>query len=326
MEPYINIIILNWNGFEMTRDCLNSLAQINYKNYKIILIDNGSHDGSVDKLKSQFTGSCLDIIALDINLGFTGGNNIGIEYCQNKYNPDYYLLLNNDTVVDKFFLKEMVDAFSIIPNCYAVVPKIYYYGDKSLIAYAGGHTYRLTGLVKQYGIKERDAAKYNSSRKITFMNGCCALLSKEAIKQLGVLDDRFFAYSEDTDYSIRILNSNHSILYAPKAIIYHKIGYSSELNKGKWFAFYLATRNIIFLQKKHLSKLLIPLFAIAFGVRWVLYLTIKLSLLRDFKSVKAIYQGITDGIMNRSRFYTIQAPTKQKVWLSNESLSSENAI
>src|SRR5260221_6018899 len=149
MEPYINIIILNWNGFEVTRDCLHSLGQINYKNFKTILIDNGSHDSSVDKLKSEFSGFNIDFISLDTNQGFTGGNNIGFEYCKNKYNPDYYLLLNNDTVVDKFFLKEMVDAFSTITNCYAVVPKIYYYDDKSLIAYAGGHSYRMTGLVKQ---------------------------------------------------------------------------------------------------------------------------------------------------------------------------------
>ena len=142
--------------------------------------------------------------------------------------------------------------------------------------------------------------------------------SKEAIKEVGMLDNRFFAYSEDTDYSLRILNSNHVTLYAPKAIIYHKVGHSSETNKGKWFAFYLATRNVIFLQKKHLSNLLFPLFIVSFGIRWVLYMSIKLTLLGDFKSIKGIYWGIVDGVFNRSRFYINNPFPNQKTFLRKE--------
>lgn len=314
MEPAVCIIILNWNCYEVTRDCLNSLSSIAYTNFKVIVVDNGSHDASIDKLKNEFSDTFLDCVELEVNHGFTGGNNIGIEYALEKYAPDYYLLLNNDTVVDKFFLKEMIEPFLNNPDCFAVVPKIYYYDQKEILWFAGGHVNRLTGLAKQYGRHKIDTDKYNHQKKITFMNGCASLISKEAITELGLLDDRFFIYSEDTDYSLRILESNHSIIYAPKAFLYHKVSYASESNRGKWFVFYLATRNIIFLQKKHLPKFLIPVFAIAFGVRWVMYLTLKLTVLRDFKSVRAIYQGVEDGIRNRSRFYKKPA-VKQKVLL-----------
>ncbi len=318
MEPQISIIILNWNGYGMTLDCLISLFEISYENYNVILVDNGSTDDSVEKLRNRFDNSCLDIISLNSNYGFTGGNNIAMEYAQEKYDPDFYLLLNNDTIVDKFFLDEMVEVFYNASNCFAVVPKIYYYGNKNVLWFAGGSINKLTGLIKHYGRNRMDSDKYNYQKKTTFMTGCAALISKEAIKEVGMLDNRFFAYSEDTDYSLRILNSNHVTLYAPKAIIYHKVGHSSETNKGKWFAFYLATRNVIFLQKKHLSNLLFPLFIVSFGIRWVLYMSIKLTLLGDFKSIKGIYWGIIDGVFNRSRFYINNPFPNQKTFLRKE--------
>lgn len=302
MQAKVAIIILNWNGYKVTQDCLNSLVAISYYNYRIIIVDNGSQDGSVEHLNKAFQYANIDILSLDTNQGFTGGNNVGIKYAQKKYDPDFYLLLNNDTIVDRCFLNEMLNAYYRETNCFAVVPKTYYYDNTSIIDYAGGSINKLTGIVKEYGKNKKDSSLYNYTKKITFMSGCCALICKEAICSLGLLDETFFAYSEDADYSLRILNANRSILYVPEAIIYHKSGYSSDKNKGKWLAFYLATRNLILLQKKHLSKPLIPLFFLIFSIRWVAFLSIKLSLLKDFKSVKAIFYGVNDGVNNRLRF------------------------
>lgn len=313
MEPKVCMIILNWNGFEVTVDCLNSILGIDYSNYKIVLVDNGSIDGSVTKLNGLYNNGVIDILPLNENHGFTGGNNIGIEYAKNKYNPDYFLLINNDTTVEKPFLKEMVQAAESSVNCYAVVPKIFYFGNKNIIWNAGGKTNRLTGIVDEYGKNQPDGEQYNSKKEVSFMSGCCALIKSEAIKNIGVLDDRFFAYSEDTDYSIRILNSKHTIVYAPKAVIYHKVSFSSESNNGKWFTFYLATRNIILLQKKHLSKAKMLLFVPVFAIRWVLYLTVKLLFLRDFKSIKSLYLGVKDGVQNKIRFVNKKSVGAKKV-------------
>ncbi|MBO9616379.1 MAG: glycosyltransferase family 2 protein [Dyadobacter sp.] len=304
-NPLICIIILNWNGYQVTKDCIESLDNITYTNYKLILVDNGSADGSVESLKRDFPNHPhLDILPLDKNYGFTGGNNKGILYAKEKYAPEYYLLLNNDTTVDPTFLNVMQQQFAANPRCFAVVPKIFYYDRPQVLWYAGGGISRLTGVVEHYGINKTDSPKFNDSKSIDFMNGCSALISARAIEEIGILDERFFANSEDADYSLRILKSGHQIIYAADAIVYHKVSYSFKSNKGKWFTFYMATRNLILLQKKHLPLIMLPVFYSAFAMRWMFYLTLKLTYLKDSRSLKGIYLGFIDGSLNRKNIRT----------------------
>ena len=302
-EPRVAIIILNWNGYQVTKDCLTSLFNIDYQEYIVTLVDNGSKDKSVEKLKTDFsTEKKLNFLILDKNHGFTGGNNRGLEFASSEFSPDYYLLLNNDTIVTKDFLGFMVNASQKDVNCYAVVPKILYHDMPQKIWFAGGQISKLTGVVKHFGLNKKDVAQYDLSKRTGFMNGCCALISKNAITEIGILDDQFFANSEDADYSLRIIESGHTIQYTSQAIIYHKVSHSFKSNKGKWLAFYLAARGIVLLQKKHLSKRQLPIFYAVFSIRWVMYLTIKLLLLNDIESIKGIYKGTFDGIRNRIRF------------------------
>jgi GT2 family glycosyltransferase len=296
----VNIIILNWNGIEITLECINSLLRIKYHSFKIIVVDNGSADKSKEILLEQYSESnSIEIIALEKNIGFTGGNNLAIKYAKEKYNPDYYLLLNNDTIVDPLFLDYMVGTIEESFDNYAVVPKIFYYGDEKIINFAGGVISKLTGVAKHYGDNKEDSIKYNDKKETGFMNGCCALIRRQSINDIGILDDIFFANSEDSDYSLRILKAGKKIIYCPEAVIYHKANYSFKANKGKWFAFYLGTRNIILLQKKHLSFWLLPFFFFAFSIRWLAYMTLKLTLIGDFKSVAALYRGAYHGLINK---------------------------
>jgi GT2 family glycosyltransferase len=296
------IIILNWNGFEVTKECLESLVKVDNVNLNVILVDNGSKDGSVEKFNNLFLNDEIDLIALEKNIGFTGGNNVGIKYAMDKYNPDFYLLLNNDTIVEPDFLEVMLRAFERDPLCFAVVPKILYYDRPDVIWFAGGKISRITGIANHYGINKVDNKEYNIPGNTHFMNGCCALISKASIEVLGGLDDRFFANSEDVDYSWRILDYERNIYYEPRARIYHKVNYSFKANRGKWLAFYLAARGIVLLQVKHLPGYKLPVFFCAFFLRWVAYLTFKLFFLGDLRSIKGIYQGVFDGIQKRLRF------------------------
>jgi len=302
MEKLVAIIILNWNGFDVTKECISSLLDMNYQNVSIIIVDNASKDDSVNRLLEIYNDRRISYLPLDKNYGFTGGNNRGIEYARTTFKPDYYLLLNNDTVVEKDLLSKLLNAFKIDTNCYASVPKIFYYDNPDIIWFAGGSVSRITGRVTQFGQHKKDSAALSVSKPTGFMNGCCAMLPKETIENIGVLDDIFFANSEDTDYSLRILDSKHTIQYVADAIIYHKVNYSFKANKGKWLAFYLATRGIVLLQKKHLPAIVLPIFYLVFSVRWVIYLTVKLIFLRDFKSIIGIYEGLADGVTNRLRF------------------------
>lgn len=299
-EFHICIIIINWNGYQVTRENLISIQKITYTNYRIILVDNGSVDDSARKLLKEF--AYIDIVELENNYGFTGGNNKGIEYAKKKYNPDYFLLLNNDTEVKIDFLDKLIRPFLTDETIYATVPKIYYYNNKNTIWYAGGKISRLSGIVTEFGRNKKDSASNSIQRKIGFMNGCAVLLSAKTINDIGLLDEMFFAYSEDTDYSIRIIKSGHSIVYVPESIVYHKVSHSFNSNNKEWFKYYLATRNIIFLQRKHLNKKMFPVFILWFSFRWLLYLYAKLIIINQFKSARFLGLGFYDGLTNTKRF------------------------
>lgn len=301
-QPLVAIIILNWNGYDVTMECLSSLDNIEYNNLKIILVDNGSSDGSIEKFKVNLDLNRIDLMELETNTGFTGGNNCGIKYAIQNYDPEYCLLLNNDTVVEPNFINELVKPIEKDSNCFAVVPKIFFYDTPKLLWFAGGEISSITCIARHNGLNKVDSKEYSAEVTTSFMNGCCALISREAINTLGILDNEFFANCEDTDYSLRILKSGHTIIYCPSAVIYHKVSYSFRSNKGKWLAFYLASRNTILLQKKHIGKWMQPISFSVFLIRWVFYLILKLSFLNDFKSIKGILIGVNDGLFNKLRF------------------------
>ncbi|MFZ4401932.1 MAG: glycosyltransferase family 2 protein [Bacteroidales bacterium] len=298
-KSHICIIILNWNGYEVSRECLLSLQKISFPNYTVILVDNGSTDNSVETLSKDFDK--VDYLCLDKNYGFSGGNNKGINYALNKYNPDYFLLLNNDTEVKSDFLDQLILPFHENDNIFATVPKIYFFDNKDIIWYAGGKVSKFSGIVNEYGKYKKDAPSNSIQKKIGFVNGCSVLLSTDAINKIGLLDEQFFAYSEDTDYSLRILKSGYLMMYVPDSIVYHKVSYSFRDN-GNWFKFYLATRNLILLQRKHLNTKLFPIFIFWISIRWIIYLSFKLFIKRQLKSIPMLYLGAWDGVFNIKRY------------------------
>lgn len=302
MEDKVGIIILNWNSYQVTLECINSILAISYSNYKVLVVDNGSLDNSINKLKEMINSDKVNYLQLDKNYGFTGGNNRGIEFLQKEYNPDYILLLNNDTIVHKDFLEEMVNTFYSDEKIGIVVPKIYYYHKPSYIYYAGGYINKLSGMGEHYGKGKLDEPKYDLAKEVTFANGCAFMVRKKMIKQIGYLDDNFFAINEDLDYSLRVRRSGLKIFYAPKSRIWHKEGYASKKNKGEWLRVYLTTRNIIIFQSKNLDKIFFPFFIFYFLFRWIIYMNFKFLIKKQTKCNLAIFQGIIDGVTKRLRF------------------------
>jgi hypothetical protein len=300
-EPLVCVIILNWNGYDFTAQCLESLQHISYPNYIIVIVDNGSTDGSVQKLHDRYD-SKVDVVSLSINEGFAKGNNIGANYAIRKYNPGYILLLNNDTVVKEDFLSKMVYTAENIAETSVVVPKIMLSDDPKRIWYAGGRINRISGLVKQYGRGRIDNLKYSKRKDVSFMNGCSPLIKTEVIQQIGLFDEIFFATSEDADFSLRIAKQGTKIIYEPDAIVYHKVGISQEANKGQWFSFYLATRSVILLKRKYSKFPLLAISIIYLMIRWVLYLELKFLLMGEYKICVAIFYGLYDGFNGHIRF------------------------
>ena len=253
-EPKIAIIIINWNTYQLTFNCLKSLEDCSYKNKKVFFVDNGSTDGSGDKIALEF--SEINYIKNEKNEGFTGANNKALKVIL-KQNFDYVLLLNNDTEVNPNFLSLLVARTESDKNLAATQPLILDLPHKKTIWNAGGSFNTFFGLSKT----RLKGVTYKPKLKIqTFTNwisGCCILVKIQAIKEVGLLDNHFFAYFEDVDWSIRMKNQGYKLGVVPKSIIYHQSSGSTKKNntsnEGNLspYAHYLNVRNHIYLINKH---------------------------------------------------------------------------
>ena len=255
--PKISIIILNWNGKEDTLECLESLRKLDYLNYEIIVVDNGSSDDSVPILRKGFPN--IELIVNDKNLGYAGGNNVGIEYAL-KRKADYIFLLNNDTVVHKDCLRELLDVIEREPKVGFVGPKTYYYQEPKRIQFIGGSYSFITGRSSYIGSGEIDHGQHDELREVDFINGHALLVRKEVIDSIGMLDPEYFAYNEETDWCIRAKGKNYKCLYVPRAIVWHK---SSKSSCGLTRP-YLITRNQLLFMRKNASKRQLMIFFLHF--------------------------------------------------------------
>jgi GT2 family glycosyltransferase len=211
-------------------------------------------------------------------------------------------LLNNDTVVAKDFLTQMITMGNTSPQVAAVVPKIFYFDAPDVLWYAGGYVNRLSCMGEHFGLNQQDGAVYNQPKAISFMNGCSMLIKTDTLEKVGFLDDLFFANCEDTDLSIRIRNAGYQIMYQPLAHVWHKVSYSFKNSNQSAFGFYLATRNLVILQLRYNWGRLIFIPAVIYFLgRWMFYLQLKFILTGKWKNIKALYQGVTDGFTKRLR-------------------------
>lgn len=259
----VSIILLNWNGTEDTTQCLKSIFRLNTEgiNREIIVVDNGSTDDSIATLKGNF--SSIILLPLTENIGFTGGNNVGIDFA-NKNGADYCWILNNDTVVEKNSLIELVHAF-VDDSVGIVGSKIYFMKDREfhhdrykknergkVLWYAGGHLDWNNIYGSHVGVNEVDHGQYERRKKTDFVTGCSMMISRKCIEVLESFDTRYFAYLEDLDFSIRAVQAGFKLLYAPQSIVWHKNAGSTS-RPGNLLQQYYITRNRILFGMRYAS-------------------------------------------------------------------------
>ncbi|CAD0180095.1 glycosyltransferase family 2 protein [Streptococcus thermophilus] len=282
----VGIILVNYNGAKDTIECLNSLHTVNYLNKLIYVVDNNSNKDDVDYLeKKKINFPEVRIIKLKENIGFSGGNNVGIKEAMAD-GCEVIGLLNNDTIVETDFLNQLVVKLFSDERIGAVVPQIRDYFNKSIVTYGGGEINYLKGSVFIEGINRYEDSINNAERCVTFGHGCCLFMKSKVISKVGLLPEEYFLYFEDADYSIQLTNSGYKILYCPESIIYHKESVSTK--KGSDNFQYYFTRNRFYFIKKNF-KLLSKLTAYPISV---LYL-IKKMLLKEFE-LKNIKVGLID--------------------------------
>lgn len=244
-KPKVAILILNWNGGQVTLDCLSSLKAVIYPNLEIIVVDNGSTDGSLESICRLFPET--PILAMEKNLGFVEGNNAAIHLAQSN-GADYVLLLNNDTVVAPDFLDKLV-AVSEAEDAIGVVgPTIYYYDRPDVIWSAGGAINWERGASQMLNLNETDRDLPDSlPYEVDFVSGCAMLVRTSVIQQVGLLDPRFFAYYEETEWCVRIHRAGYRVLHVPGARVWHRI--LPETREASPLVHYYMTRNrLLFLK------------------------------------------------------------------------------
>jgi GT2 family glycosyltransferase len=244
--PKIGIIVLNWNGAADTTECLDSLASVTYADFDIILVDNGSEGDDVRVLRERF-GDSVQIVETGRNLGFAGGANVGIRQALSR-DAEYVLLLNNDAVVDPAFLENMVQAAESLPNGGAFCPKICHYDRQRVIHSTGGRVNAWTGLARQVGRDAPDNGRLDRAGERDYADGACMLMRRSALLKVGLLDEEYFAYWEETDWCDRAKEAGFKSYYVPSARIWHRGAGSFRDDSRRRFLF---RRNaFLFLRKR----------------------------------------------------------------------------
>jgi GT2 family glycosyltransferase len=246
----IAIIILNWNGKYDTCECIESVQKLNYSNYKIIIVDNGSEDDSVRFLRQKY--SDLLIIENGANLGYAEGNNRAIEYAIDRQ-FDYILLLNNDAIVDSQILNSFIDVSKSHPNAGIFGAKIYYFNEPQKIWFAGGKISPdlITG---HEGIGEiDDGVSWEEVMPIDYACGCALFFKSDVVKKIGLLEKKFFLMWEETDFCCKARRAGFECLFVPKALVWHKISASFKGGDEGYLQQYFMVRNRLLWIERNIS-------------------------------------------------------------------------
>jgi len=333
-SPQVFIILLNWNGYTDTAECIRSLYRIKNPSFVMIVVDNGSLDGSVARLREEFR----DVVYLENkeNLGFAGGNNGGIRYAL-EHGADYVLLLNNDTVVEEGFLDALVQAaekhdeeiplsppfskgeerhppflkggkggfewLSSSEKIGVVGPKIYSgLPGSSILWEAGGGIDWLHGKAYHAGFEETDVGQWDGVRDVDYVSGCAMLIKREVLEKVGLLDERFFLYYEETDFCARVREKGYRIVFVPDARIWHKESNTTGGAYGPVYTYYM-TRNRLLFMKRYMDdddwRRFLPYFYYDGLLRRSAALCFKSR--NRFRSLKALLAGWRD--FRQDRFY-----------------------
>lgn len=251
MKRYkVSVIILNWNGYKDTTTCVNAVQKSIYPHYEILIVDNASTNESEKVLRKTFPH--ITFIQTGNNLGYAGGNNIGIEKAL-KNGSDYVLILNNDCIIDSHLLSEMVQKAEKDKRIGLITPKVY--SHDNVISHIGSKLNWFSPAITTFiGENETDHGQYDNEQSVDIAPGDCLFINSLVFKKIGLLNPTYFLYYEDTDWSIRVKDAGLKIIYLPTAKAWHEGSHSTGnttsalgsyyiLRNKFQFAFYFAPWN-----------------------------------------------------------------------------------
>ncbi|HYK07964.1 MAG TPA: glycosyltransferase family 2 protein [Candidatus Eisenbacteria bacterium] len=281
----VTLVTVNFNSEDETHNLLASLKHIHYENFSlsIVVVDNGSKipfELSIEEKKENIL-----LITTKENLGFAGGYNVGMRYGLDN-GAEYVVVLNNDTIVEKNCIEEMLRACESEKKCGIVVPKIYFaknhefhkdrYSDAEkgkVFWFAGGYMDWANIFSRHRGVDEVDTGQYDNTEKVDFATGCCMCIPRDVLEKVGLFDEKLFLYFEDADLSQRVLKAGYTIIYAPKAVIWHTNAASGGGSGSILHDYYITRNRMIFGMKyaplrSKIALLRESLRLLVFGRKW----------------------------------------------------------
>jgi GT2 family glycosyltransferase len=279
-------VVLNWNGGDDTLAALESLVGVD-----TVCVDNGSDDGSPDAVAARFPS--VELIRTGVNLGFSGGNNVGIRRALAR-GADWVLLLNNDAVADPGLPAALAAAAAERPDAGVLACKVFFADQPDVLMYAGGRVnLRLGYWGRQDGFGQRDDGRFDTLRDVDRATGAAMAVSRAAIERAGLLDESLFAYAEDTEWCLRIREAGFGVVFVPDAKVWH-VGSASTGGMRSPTSIYYDTRNMIAVAERH-----DPRSGPAAAVRRGVVLGAHLANARDAAGVRAAVKGWRDARRGR---------------------------
>ena len=284
------IIIVNWNGWEDTAECVDSCRSLDYQNAHIIVVDNGSANDSVPRLRERFDR--LEIVESRFNTGFAGGNNIGIKAALDR-GAEFVWLLNNDTTVEAGSLASLVSALRADDSAGVVGSKIFFSDRPDVIWSAGGCISPRWGWTYHRGEGQHDTGQYDRIEAVDYVPGASLLVRASVVARIGLMSEDYFLYWEETDWCEKARNAGWRVLYVPGSRIWHKVGASIPDDKKHATWRYEGRNRVLFYRRNRPGSVVrISLLTLANA----LYL-----LLRGRpRSASALVRGLLDGLSGRS--------------------------
>ncbi len=304
--PAVAVVVVSWNGREVTAECVRSLLASEGVRFAIIVVDNASTDGSAESLAETFPQ--VTVLRNATNLGYTGGGNAGLRHAM-EMGAAYAFLINNDTVVTEACLKGLVEAAQRDPRVAAINPKIYYWMHRDRFWYAGGAFSLRSGIPVHRGRKRTDRGQYDVAQNVSFATGCAVLLKLEALEKVGLLDESLVSYAEDVDLSIRLLKAGYILRYEPVGGVWHRDGYSSRQCQWTGHRNRAYARNCLRVVDKHANLLQRVTARILFSGHVLLLVTMPALLRRDLSAARAAVWGLLEGLAGKVGAQTGQERT-----------------
>jgi hypothetical protein len=293
-KPRVCIVILNYNGFDDSKACLASVSDLDYHPFNVVLVDNASKDNSFERLRKAFPE--IHCVRSEVNLGFTGGNNLGFKVAH-QYSPRYVLFLNNDTVVSRNLLTELAGYLETHPDTGLVGPLACYYHDPERVAFAGGHLNRNTGLIS---FPYRDSYVEEIRETVvpcTFVEGTALFIRADLMERIGGFNDMYFLTSEESELCVKVADSGHRMAVITTCQVRHKI--SSSMGRASEVATYFIYRNKLFFVENNCRNFRCSDLAAIIRYYCCSFLSLVVKK-RNYRAARGLATGVLDYIARRS--------------------------